>query len=92
MLGYHMMSEKPSFGESKKVSPGDLVQWRSWDDGWVDLIGVVTAVNTARLSGRRITIVKVTTTSSNTNKIQVGQEIELNPLSLKILSTNTISE
>jgi len=87
-----MMSEKPSFGESKKVSPGDLVQWRSWDDGWVDLIGVVTAVNTARLSGRRITIVKVTTTSSNTNKIQVGQEIELNPLSLKILSTNTISE
>ena len=92
MLGYHMMSEKPSFGESKKVTPGDLVQWRSWDDGWIDLIGVVTSINTTKLAGRRIVLVKVTTTSSNTNKIQVGQEVELNPLSLKILSTNTISE
>ena len=87
-----MMSEKPSFGGSKKITPGDLVQWRSWDDGWIDLIGVVTSVNTTRLAGRRIILVKVTTTSSSTNKIQVGQEIELNPLSLKILSTNTISE
>ena len=92
MLGYRMMSEKPSFGGSKKITPGDLVQWRSWDDGWIDLIGVVTSVNTTRLAGRRIILVKVTTTSSSTNKIQVGQEIELNPLSLKILSTNTISE
>ena len=92
MLGYHMMSEKPSFGESKKVAPGDLVQWRSWDDGWIDLIGVVTSINTTRLAGRRIVLVKVTTTSSNTDKIQVGQEVELNPLSLKILSTNAISE
>ena len=92
MLGYHMMSEKPSFGESKKVTPGDLVQWRSWDDGWIDLIGVVTSINTTKLAGRRIVLVKVTTTSSSTNKIQVGQEVELNPLSLKILSTNAISE
>ena len=87
-----MMSEKPSFGESKKVAPGDLVQWRSWDDGWIDLFGVVTSINTTRLAGRRIVLVKVTTTSSNTDKIQVGQEVELNPLSLKILSTNAISE
>lgn len=92
MLGLHMMSEKPSFGDSKKVSPGDLVQWRRWDDGWVDLIGVVTSINTTKLAGRRVIIVKVTTTSSNTNKIQVGQEVELSPLSLKILSTNAISE
>ena len=87
-----MMSEKPSFGESKKVTPGDLVQWRSWDDGWIDLIVVVTSINTTKLAGRRIVLVKVTTTSSSTNKIQVGQEVELNPLSLKILSTNAISE
>lgn len=87
-----MMSEKPSFGDSRKVNAGDLVQWRSWDDGWVDLIGVVTSINTTKLAGRRIIMVKVTTTSSNTSKIQVGQEIELSPLSLKILSTNAISE
>ena len=90
--GYQMISEKPSFGDSKKVSPGDLVQWRSWDDGWAEIIGVVTSINTTRMAGRRITIVKVTTTSSCTSKIHVGQEVELNPLSLKILSANTISE
>ena len=87
-----MISEKPSFGDSKKVSTGDLVQWRRWDDGWVDLIGVVTSINTTKLAGRRVIMVKVTTTSSNTSKIQVGQEVELSPLSLKILSTNAISE
>mgnify|MGYP001418380844 CR=1 FL=1 len=87
-----MISEKPSFGNSKKVSSGDLVQWRHWDNGWVDLIGVVTSINTTRMAGRRIVMVRVTTTTSSTDRVKVGQEIELSPLSLKILSTNTISE
>ncbi len=87
-----MISEKPSFGESKKVAAGDLVQWRKWDDGWVVLIGVVTSINVTRLAGRRIIMVKVTTTSSSTSRVKVGQEIELSPLSLKILSSNPISE
>ena len=92
MLGFHMISEKPSFGESKKISPGDLVSWRHWDQGWIDLIGVVTSVNTTKMAGRRIIMVKVTTTSSTASHIQVGKEVVLNPLSLKILSTNVISD
>tara|TARA_Y100001938_G_scaffold150702_1_gene242932 strand:- start:1674 stop:1934 length:261 start_codon:yes stop_codon:yes gene_type:complete len=86
------MEEKPSFGESKKINPGDLVQWRHWDNGWVAIVGVVTSVGTSKIGGRRIIMAKVTATSSGTDNILVGQELELNPLSLKILSTNIISE
>jgi len=87
------MKEKPSLGDSKNIKIGDLVQWRHWDEGWVPIIGVVTSIYTTRMSGRRITMAKVTTTSSGTSKtIRVGQELELNPLSLQIISAQTISD
>ena len=86
------MEEKPSLGESKKLKIGDLVQWRHWSDGWVPVTGVVTQVMTTRLAGRRIVMAKVTTTSTASTTIRVGQELELNPLSLRIISTSPISD
>lgn len=87
------MEEKPSLGDSKNIKIGDLVQWKHWDDGWVPIIGVVTSIYTTKMSGRRITMAKVTTTSAGTSKtIRVGQELELNPLSLQIISAQAISD
>jgi len=86
------MKEKPSLGNSKKIKVGDLVQWRHWADGWLAITGVVTETSTTKLAGRRIIMAKVTTTSSESPRIRVGQEIELNPLSLRIISTRAISD
>lgn len=96
MRGYRkkhqMITEKPSFGSTTKINSGDLVQWRHWDNGWTAIVGVVISVGTSSIGGRRVVMAKVTVTSSGTDNIIVGQELELNPLSLKILSTNAISE
>ena len=85
------MDEKPSLGDSKKIKIGDLVQWKHWNDGWVPIIGIVTAIYTKKMSGRRVTMVKVTTTTSS-SQIRVGEELELNPSSLQIISSQTISD
>tara|TARA_B100000131_G_scaffold311939_2_gene345439 strand:- start:1509 stop:1766 length:258 start_codon:yes stop_codon:yes gene_type:complete len=85
------MEEKPSLGDSKKLKIGDLVQWKHWDEGWVPIIGIVTSIYTVKMSGRRVTMAKVTTTSGS-NKIGVGEELEMNPLSLQIISTHMISD
>ena len=56
------MEEKPSLGESRKIQIGDLVQWKHWsNDGWFPIIGIVTSIYTKKMSGRRVTMVKVTT-------------------------------
>lgn len=87
------MEEKPSLGDSKNIKIGDLVQWRHWADGWIPIIGVVTSIYTKKMSGRRVTMVRVTTTSTGTSDtIRVGQELELNPLSLQIISTLRITD
>ena len=87
------MEEKPSLGDSKNIKIGDLVQWRHWDEGWVGIIGVVTSLYTIKMSGRRVTMAKVTTTSAGRSKtIRAGEELELNPLSLQIISTHTLTD
>jgi hypothetical protein len=87
-----MMEEKPSFGESKKINTGDLVQWRHWDETWRAIIGVVTSIRTTRLAGRRVVLAKVIVTGSETTRVPINQEIEISPLSLKILSVGPIDE
>tara|TARA_B100000287_G_C20670662_1_gene793268 strand:- start:721 stop:984 length:264 start_codon:yes stop_codon:yes gene_type:complete len=87
------MEEKPSLGDSKNIKVGDLVQWRHWADGWTSIIGIVTSIYTKKMSGRRVTMVKVTTTSAgDSDTIRIGQEVELNPLSLQIISTLRITD
>lgn len=86
------MEEKPSLGGSKKLKIGDLVQWKHWSDGWIPVTGVVTDLFTTRLAGRRIAMARVTTTSTSSTMIRIGQELELNPLSLQIISTTAMSE
>ena len=86
------MEEKPSLGESRKIQIGDLVQWKHWsNDGWFPIIGIVTSIYTKKMSGRRVTMVKVTTTTASP-RIRVGEELELNPLSLQIISSQAISD
>ena len=86
------MEEKPSLGESRKIQIGDLVQWKHWsNDGWFPIIGIVTSIYTKKMSGRRVTMAKVTTTTASP-RIRVGEELELNPLSLQIISSQAISD
>ena len=87
------MEQKPNLGDSKNIKIGDLVQWKHWSNGWVSIIGVVTSIYTKKMSGRRLTMVKVTTTSAGDGTaIRVGQELELSPLSLQIISTLKITD